>query len=288
MPQATSVFFKVQLLIQGILTVMFWLMPEKGIEVSGNILALIGLIFIGIPHGSNDVLYAKSISAKGKLKFIAYYISSMLVYALLWFWSPMTAFIIFFLMSIHHFGQSNFENSTIFYLPSILWGSLVLFLPVITHQTEAFSVFSEMLQFQLEPFSGNFSKYFGFILFLIYSISLILFSPIKKSFLLFVQAFLVMLFILKAPLISGFIIVFCLWHSSQSLYYQWEYFKKEKAVYSTKNLIFWKNMIIFSIISFIGLGLIHWIHPLNIPSLFILLSIITFPHAIVMHGIYKN
>jgi len=88
-------------------------------------------------------------------------------------------------------------------------------------------------------------------------------------------------------LLSGFIIIFTLWHSSQSLFYQWKHYSEMKSPKPSISF-FIANMLLFTIIAALFLYLISLILPLTIGVLFILLSIITLPHVIVMDGIYKK
>jgi Brp/Blh family beta-carotene 15,15'-monooxygenase len=101
---------------------------------------------VGIPHGANDYLYRKDQSIKGMIVFVLKYLLIMTVYLGVWFLVPTIALIAFFVVSFHHFGQSNFNNRNIGYYPAVFWGVWVLVCPVLLHIKEASSILLEMMQ----------------------------------------------------------------------------------------------------------------------------------------------
>lgn len=287
-----SKLFQIQIIIQLIFIGILYF-----IEIDYTTQAVIcGILLctVGIPHGSNDYLYRSNLSSNGLLKFLFTYLLMMAIYGIAWWFLPSLALLIFFFVSIHHFGQSNFENSKVFYLPSILWGTWVLLLPVLIHSDEAILIFKQMLSLnnaKLELIEYPLNNSFNPILILIflgfsilYLLSLKYFES-QNIFKYFIQFIIVTLWYLLTPLLFGFIIFFCLWHSLQSLKHQSEYYIK-----LTQNKIgdFVLKMVPFSLVALGFFAIYIYFRGFILSEAFILLSIITFPHVLIMDSLYKK
>ncbi|MBD3750268.1 MAG: Brp/Blh family beta-carotene 15,15'-dioxygenase [Sphingobacteriales bacterium] len=286
-----SRLFKIQLIAQVALILLIFLISFS-VSIQA-VFAGILLCVVGIPHGANDHLYRKDQSSKGMLKFLGVYLGIIAAYAILWYLLPLVALILFFGISFHHFGQSNFENEEVAYLPSILWGLLLLAFPVIIHFQEAINIFKSMLDF------GNFTQTATefnlfdlrnwqivslLILVLVYNLSLYIYQ--RKYFLkYFLQLLMVSLWYFFTPLLFGFVIVFCLWHAMQSTQYQLNFYTQslKKSKFN-----FFVAMLPFSLIALLGFGIFVYFFTFNVSQAFILLSLITLPHVLVMHKLYQT
>jgi beta-carotene 15,15'-dioxygenase len=253
------------------------------------------LCTVGIPHGANDYLYRPDKSLIGILKFLGIYLGMMLLYIGLWWMAPLIALILFFIISFHHFGQSNFENESIRHLSSWLWGVWILALPVLLHFNEATDIFKQMISSEIEltpspPYHQIQTIDFNWQLILIavlgtlYLISLVLYER-ENIIRYLIQFMVVSLWYFFTPLLSGFIIIFCLWHALQSLQHQAVYFKQwtEGTV-----LQFIKAMLPLSLIALIFFGVYVYFREFKIAEAFILLSLITLPHVLIMHRLYHE
>lgn len=286
-----SKLFQIQLAVQLALIAVFYFVPVP--PLAQSILCGVLLCIVGIPHGSNDYLYRKDSSALGMLKFLAVYLGVIGLYILLWWIAPILAFVLFFLISFHHFGQSNFENESVRYLPSWLWGIWLIIVPVIFHWQEAFTIFNQMLSIHtnLTISSSEHSKDFNqlgviSLIFLgsIYLVSLSLFE--RKNILYYtIQFGAITLWYWFTPLLTGFIIVFCLWHSLQSVRHQTIFFRQN---FAGDMFQFLKKMLPFSAIALVAFGLYVYKRGFQISEAFILLSLITLPHVLVMHRLYHQ
>ena len=286
-----SKLFQIQLAVQLALIAFFCFVPVP--PLAQSILCGVLLCIVGIPHGSNDYLYRDDPSAFGMLKFLAVYLGVIGLYILLWWFAPILAFVLFFLISFHHFGQSNFENESVRYLSSWLWGIWLIIVPVIFHWQEAFTIFNQMLSIHtnLTISSSDHSKdvnQLGIIslIFLgsIYLVSLFLFE--RKNILYYtIQFVVVTLWYWFTPLLTGFIIVFCLWHSLQSVRHQTIFFQQN---FGGDMFQFLKKMLPFSAIALVAFGLYVYMRGFQISEAFILLSLITLPHVLVMHRLYHQ
>jgi Brp/Blh family beta-carotene 15,15'-monooxygenase len=282
-----SAFFKYQLLVQTVLLTLVWFLPPGVKENVLQVIAFMFLLVVGIPHGANDLLYRKSQNFRGAVVFLSLYLGSMAAYAFVWWLAPVVALAVFLVISVHHFGQSNFENSKKLHVPSLLWGAWLLLAPVLIHFEESMGIFADMTA--SDTVSVGYVPIFWAIRFGVLGIYLAVSIYIypKVWYLLVIQGVLVAWWYEISPLLSGFIIVFALWHSSQSLYYQWRHYQTIDVPKPSLRF-FVGNMTIFTVVAGIFLWSISYFVQLNISVLFILLSIITLPHVVVMDGIYEK
>jgi Brp/Blh family beta-carotene 15,15'-monooxygenase len=206
---------------------------------------------------------------------------------------PILALILFFLVSFHHFGQSNFENNKVWYSPSIIWGIILIVFPVIIHFEEAILIFKSMVglgDFNQLIFNYNFTwpniwQSISLILItVIYLFSLLRFQ--KKHFVsYFFQFLLLIIWYFITPLLFGFIVVFCLWHSMQSIDHQLTFYTSN---FKKKKENFFIACIPFSLISLLGFIAYLYFFSFNVGTSFILLSLITLPHVLIMHKLYVS
>jgi beta-carotene 15,15'-dioxygenase len=291
---AQSKLFKIQLLIQGMLVTLFYLsnVDQYVQAIFGGIL----LCVVGIPHGANDYLYRQDVSALGALKFLLIYLGSMLVYLGLWWLAPALALVAFFAISFHHFGQSNFAKPYVWYWPSVLWGIWIVVLPVMLHVSEALGIFADMISlsglWNTVPHSGNVPS-FGraswqfavlIIVAVLYVVSLIRFER-ENLYRYLLQFAVVSIWYVVTPLLFGFITVFCLWHASQSLQHQANHFQFS---FKKSAMQFAKAMVPFSFLALLGFGLYVYFFEFKISEAFVLLSLISLPHIVVMHRLYAH
>jgi Brp/Blh family beta-carotene 15,15'-monooxygenase len=276
-----SSFFRYQVFIQWALIGCTLLLPESYRENFALVVGGLLLAVVGIPHGANDLLYRKNTVPH----FLGFYLGTMALYALLWWWQPSAALLIFLIVSIHHFGQSNFENHKIFHAPALLWGTWLLLAPVAIHYQESTAIFSEMTQTHSFPVpTAAALLYLRWGAFVVYLLVALWFYR-AAALPLLAQALGIAIWLEITSLISGFIVVFALWHSTQSMHYQWVWHQSQYPQ-QTKN--FWSNLAIFSLLTFGFLGLFAAFVPLTAAILFILLAVVTLPHALVMNNLYNK
>ena len=291
MPYISSKLFSIQMILQLIMLILFCFFAF-GVTLQA-ISAGILLCIIGIPHGANDHLYRKDQTWFGMIKFLGVYLGIIAAYIVLWYFIPLAALILFFAVSFHHFGQSNFENERVWYLPSILWGIILLTFPVILHFEEALLIFKSMigqgdfneLIFKVEPLklAGWQTATLGLLSF-IYLISIYTYQ--RDNFLKYLfQFILISLWYFFTPLLFGFIVVFCLWHALQSTQHQVNFYT---SFYKKLSKEFFVAMLPFSLISLSAFGLYLYFFEFSIGQSFILLSLITLPHVLVMHKLYNS
>ena len=248
-----SKLFKFQIIIQAILLLVF-LSFNFNITLQSVFCGLL-LCTVGIPHGANDYLFTKDKSTKGLIEFLAIYLAVIGLYVLVWWYMPLAALIIFFLISFHHFGQSNFENDKLLYLPSLFWGLWILAFPVLLNFDQAILIFNGMIHFdqsvnlneQVLSHISDWQIYTASFIAIAYLFILYFFNR-KYFWSYFIQFVLVSIWYLFTPLIFGFIVIFCLWHALQSIRHQSGFYEENTK---EKRLPFWILMLPFSLIALV-------------------------------------
>ncbi|MCX8490837.1 MAG: hypothetical protein ORN54_07200, partial [Cyclobacteriaceae bacterium] len=99
------------------------------------------------------------------------------------------------------------------------------------------------------------------------------------------QFVLITVWYLITPLLSGFIIFFCLWHALQSMRHQATYFKQSVGGTLPE---FLRAMLPFSLLALVSFAVYVYFRGFQITEAFILLSMITLPHVLVMHRLYHQ
>jgi len=254
-------------------------------------LCLVGLVFLGIPHGGNDFFYRKEKNTAGSIRFLSMYLGVMLLYLALWFVWPMRSLGLFLLISIHHFGQSNFNTNRIWSLDSVLWGSWLVGFPVLKHSQEVFGIFSTMLGRSNATVSdiGHLNESSLLVVSIIFVLmyGAVLYRSHRSSWLSYLlQWFLVTVWYWFTPLLLGFVVVFCFWHALQSMQYQLDYVSVNYKQNRKKTLM---GFVPFGLMALVGMGfLLRFDLESNLGFAFVLLSLVTLPHVVVMDGLYRS
>jgi len=268
------------------------------------------IIITGIPHGALDHEVAKQssnltnqvFSAK---KFHTKYLSSMLLYGIVWYVFPTLSFYLFLLISAFHFGETDLPiDSPKFPLLGVLiqvaYGLLILFIILFVHIDtvlpiiQKINIFSQGLINYLQ--GDNIALVAISVSFTFFILTLIASYIIHKKNIvdikhLFTLVIFVFISALILPLPLCFIIYFGLWHSITSLENIRQHLSKTK-----KESLSWKSLMIqcmpLTAISLVGLfSVIFFLDLTNnsnlvIMGLFIGISILTLPHQEVMSKMY--
>lgn len=283
-----STLFQVQWLLQVLLIVLFCL--SDWASTTQAVLCGVLLCNVGIPHGANDHLYRQNTTRIGLLRFLGIYLGSMGAYLAVWGSVPALALLFFFAISFHHFGQSNFENSSVWYLPSLLWGAWVLGFPVLLHWDEAMGIFRTMvgggISWGKSP-SGLPQLYRWLMaLFLALFYLSALWRLEREQWMRYLwQWVVVSSWYWLTPLLFGFIVVFCVWHSLQSLQHQLYHFQSSGGGSRRR---FFLGLLPFGLLALAGFGVYVYFRGFAVDEAFVLLSLITLPHVVVMHRLYGD
>ena len=268
------------------------------------IYASIFILLFGIPHGAIDhILFFKKRSMS-QLKFYGLYLGLIFLFVLIWLKFPLVSFSFFLVISAFHFGESQFVDAklTVRNLNPFLflfWGLALLATLMYYNISELAAItayFKDTQGFSV-VYNENLFIYFFYIT-NITTIFLLVFLFIKNqisikrlSSELFLIALIHLTFFLF-PFVIGFTLYFVVLHSIRVMNQEYLFFKSEDVSFSL--IKFLKLLLPYSLLSIfftsVLLILSHiGILGISIPFLsIIIISVITLPHAIVMHIFYNK
>lgn len=271
---------------------------------------IFSLAVTGIPHGAIDhVIYLqnrKGNSPNGNLlkSFFVPYLFMIGLTFLLWFLIPEMMFWFFLAVAAYHFGQSQLyyihlpqksRSKTVLY---ISWGIFILSTLWIFHWEEQSAIIQSVFTWKLDANGILYQSIFiAAVISGVLTIAMLL-SLFRKGILagkMLIQEILVLmllsaLFKYTTPFMA-FAIYFGLWHAARVMITEYHFLKMEKK--NQLNLVsFVKSFFPFSLLSFIGLGLLFWVSQLLQASIspfmlfLIFISALTMPHAYFMERMY--
>jgi len=268
----------------------------------------VSVVVLGIPHGAIDHIIAGDIYGfKNRLRdhllFYSSYLLVMLAVGLLWFFAPAAGMIFFLLISVYHFGQSDavaMLHSSNRWITWFTWvrGTAVIGLIIFATPEVALPIIETAIRRDPGWFDLLY-RYSGFIslsIVLIYSV-FILFAgfvadlKMKKSQFYIDSVILIFLFYATDPLIA-FAVYFALWHSAGHVQEMINFFAKQGRDISIPE--FYKLALPFTGVSLVGLLLLFYIYRTfsfeneMISLLFILISVLTLPHMLVVDKMFKS
>ncbi|MFW5721405.1 MAG: Brp/Blh family beta-carotene 15,15'-dioxygenase [Bacteroidota bacterium] len=274
-------------------------------------LLIAGTIVIGIPHGATDnhifrkTRLSRSFLGSQKQHFYIIYLLISAFYTGLWLLSPAVSLVVFLFISVYHFGQSHlfylqnkisFSLRVFFY---ILWGSYVLFIPLMYSYHEAMPVLKQILGYtpvNLQTIEsirnpvalGLFA--INFLVFLIMGLNR--FLPIKNFLLEILNLVVLGILGYLTPLFVAFITYWALWHSFNSLVEISTFITNQKNAIQFKT--FYRKALPLTLITFAGIGILFFItqsfgsKEQLLAVFFIIIAAITLPHTILMDFLYRE
>ena len=266
------------------------------------------IMLLGIPHGAIDhVLFLERGSNGNENKpseFYTFYFGLMIFYFVAWMLASTWSLIVFLFISAYHFGQSQFadlknisRSESIFIHTS--WGVSILSGLLVYNYADVIDIFQSSPD--LSELVAVFDLELIFILLSSSSIAavvVILWLGYTKK----VSSGRVVLELLTLgiihtcfytlPIIIGFTIYFTTIHSLTVMSEEFEFLKKKRNGFSI--LQFVQLLAPFTLLSIIGSVILIVITRLgdigvsDVLLVFILLSLVTLPHSIVMDGFYEK
>jgi Brp/Blh family beta-carotene 15,15'-monooxygenase len=254
------------------------------------------LILFGVPHGALDLYIDQHLhkSESNQKIFLLKYIANIIAYALVWYFFPVAALIIFILITAYHFGEMDWLGKTDNIIQKIAYsviGLLWILLLLSKNINFALQIFIRMErsafnESQWTTLAGKIYPITLIGLALVYIILFFfkahLFSKNKYFYYLILQQAILIIFALYMPLWLCFAFYFGFWHSILS-------FDKIRITFGMpNNFIGWKNLLLkaapFSIMAWFGFVYITFL-TLNSKDasgiftlLFISLSVLALPH----------
>ena len=290
-----------------LLTLVFVGFSSGGlINFSGldSVIYIFLILLLGVPHGATDhnifLQLNNNNTSSGPSHFMLRYAALMCGYAIVWFCSPTLALAFFLIISCFHFGQSHWHQiqegsiwKTILYLSwgGFVLGSLLLFN---YHETQPI----------IESIIGRAASLSEFVKVVIPSIflSVCLASMVFlwwrkhlnwKSFLLEIACLVCIGVLAKTTdLLLGFTVFFVFWHSFLSVKDQIDQFRKLVPDYNLKTFI--RQVAGFTIAAILSVGVVGYavydpiFSDLWIGRFFIVISIITLPHSILIDAFLED
>lgn len=250
------------------------------------------LLTIGIPHGALDHVLPEGGNKTKKLSlFLLKYLGIIASYLILWIIVPEISLAIFLLISAYHFGQGHFIQSKINKFKKLTYFILGCnFLAIILFSD--YMATAEILEsiIDIKPFL-NYGSIAMFSLFL-FSLILVSIQNLNKIHLLLAEIIFLSLLLYILPVLLAFILYFGFWHALPSMMAEFESLTARIQQGKIKKFI--SQLAPFSIISFIGIGIILYLAKsyLNkdqmILLFFILISLISAPHIWVMNNFLEK
>jgi Brp/Blh family beta-carotene 15,15'-monooxygenase len=254
------------------------------------------LILFGVPHGALDLYIDQHLnkSQSNQKLFLVKYIANIIGYALIWYFFPIAALIIFILITAYHFGEIDWLGKTDNIVQKIAYsiiGLLWILLLLSKNIKFALEIFIRM---ERSAFNENQWISLAHTIFPITLIGLLLiyiilfffkahfFSKNKYYYYSLLQQIILIVFAFYMPLWLCFAFYFGFWHSLLS-------FDKIRITFSLpNNFKGWKGLLIkaapFSIMAWFGFIYITFL-TLNSKDasgiftlLFISLSVLALPH----------
>jgi Brp/Blh family beta-carotene 15,15'-monooxygenase len=278
--------------LAGVLICLIFIsLPESYTMVQFSLFVII-LLSIGIPHGAIDHLISNPKIDKNSLgKFLVIYLSLIAVYLLIWYFLPLIALAAFLLMSAYHFGQSHFlaeQPKKSAWLLYITRGGYFLFAILLGDWETTKLILSPLINL-------DYLNQSRILILLVFLFSTLLaqgiFGPKFQKLQVLELVLLVPIFYFS-PLLISFVVYFGFWHALPSMLAEYSYLSTFKSYNSIKK--FSIQLLPFSLISFIGIGLILFLGLKFLKSnelillFFVLISLISFPHILFMDRFLKN
>ena len=254
------------------------------------------LILFGVPHGALDLYIDQHLhkSDSNQKAFLLKYIGNIIAYALVWYFFPTAALVIFILITAYHFGEidwlgktDNIIHKTAYSVIGLLW-ILLLLSKNVNFALEVF-IRMERSAFNEKQWIHLANKIYPITLIGLFAVYAVLFffkglffSNNKYYYYALLQQITLIIFAFFMPLWLCFAFYFGFWHSLLS-------FDKIRITFSMpNNFTGWKNLLIkaapFSIMAWFGFSYIT-LSTLNSKDasgiftlLFISLSVLALPH----------
>ncbi|HBH23614.1 MAG TPA: hypothetical protein DDY13_09345 [Cytophagales bacterium] len=262
---------------------------------------ILGILSLGIAHGAIDNILYGARPGRNNTLFILKYLTIIALFAVAYLLVPNITFLLFFVVSAYHFGQSQFVD---FNIPSkwlakslyLSWGLVVLLMGVALNKAEL-APFNNEYFAEMASFSILIDHAYTFLVVSSAIFLITLVFAFSKSFLtthelvreLYILALMALSFSVL-PTLVAFSLYFVLLHSLKVISQEYEYCKR--AFHMNSIMKFIKLFLPLTLASLAGMvviigALVFFNYSELIPfALLIMLSCITIPHSLVMEKFY--
>lgn len=266
------------------------------------------VVLTGIPHGAVDhlvaaELYGLDASWGDQAKFYGSYIALMTLYGALWLVAPGLSLGLFLAMTMYHFGQAdlayiatNGQQHRVAYLSR---GLLLMGLPIVAFPEVVAPIFEAigginllawdgLMQYQM-ALLGILVAQHGLLLAALWGRSVATTGQLARE--LLNLTVLSLLFVTVHPLVA-FAVYFGFWHSLGHILELVRFFNQRNQ--PTSMVDFYRKAALFTVISFVLLGILYVTGDAfgsqmeMIALLFILISVMTLPHMLIVERLYQQ
>ena len=270
-----------------------------------NIIFLIFICVVGIPHGALDHIIHfrdKSITKRDTFAFYLRYIALIVLVAICWYFFPLASFAVFMMVSAYHFGQSQ-----LFYIKGpavfrnaffLIWGVFVLASIISLNYEECLAILSSLEWLQVSTWMSaeiwvaitGVAGLFQIAAFT-YLLKIKYITKDRLGFELLVLLCLILLSTFTNAVFT-FSIYFGLWHSLRSLFIEFQSLSNSLKNYSLQHFL--RNIFPFSFLAIIFLVISYYLTTYFLKGLspymlfIIFISTLTVPHLLIMHDLYEN
>ena len=273
------------------------------------VLLVVGTIVIGIPHGAADNGITYRLAPRVRpITFHLRYTIGVLAYGALWWLLPAVALIVFLLLTMYHFGQSNLfyaalpETAWVKKLLYLPWGAFYILPPILFQYAEAAPVVRALVGYDpvdiatvqawAPPVTAGLLATNATILALLRLRGAITGSDLLREA---VGLGALVLLYAVAPLYVAFIVYWAFWHSLNSVIEIARVFDDGTAGRPIAR--FYRAAVPLSLVTFAGIALIfglsgmfraHGDRHALIALFFGIIAALTVPHSFVMELLYRN
>ncbi len=243
------------------------------------------LLALGVPHGAADHLIHQLTSrdrSRGTSAFARFYLGVMSVYVLTWIYLPTVAFALFLAVSIYHFGQTRGGKLA----DQLIWGCFYLGFPVLVHYPDARPIIEGMLDVSCAL--PDWLSVLGPTGMAVAAAANAVYR--RRSDQLIDLAILIVLY-LSTELLLGFAVFFLLWHSLPATVHQYHFIRRRLDRRGLRSFL--RLLLPLSGAALVYLGVAYALifgFGNGAPALskvFVLISVITLPHALLIDRIYR-
>jgi Brp/Blh family beta-carotene 15,15'-monooxygenase len=253
-------------------------------------IALVGSV--GMLHGALDHqvafrYYGMRTNTRGWVSFLGGYLGVMVLYGLLWYVMPLLALVVFLVLSVWHFGQSDMNDYKVRrgeYIMNITRSSAVLGVMFGLHIDEVQQILGSVLPWQI-PTEVGYVMAGGSLL--LHVVALFGFKPRPLGWALFDILWLSLVSAML-PLLLAFAVYFALWHSINHLSELRNYLHYAR----------WTRMVLnglpFTLLALVIIAVFAFMLPNEgnpmewVLFLFIAISLMTMPHMLLVDRMMRT
>ncbi len=260
-----------------------------------NLISLVSILLIGLPHGAFDGAIAAYLGYTGRsihlISFLVLYISIATIVVALWISIPSISLIIFLGISIIHFGlrDAREQSGWFKWIQVVAHGGVVVIGISQSHKPEVNQIFHYLVGGEVSQVWAaiNVGSLIVATAILFYAWRMLLDSRWRIGFL---ELMILLLLFTQLPPLVSFAIYFCCIHSIRHTYSIWN---AVKTIYPQN--ILYIQAISYTIASWIIAGIAFWWSLAQMSAeasmmrvLFIGLAALTVPHMMLVDGFFRK